>query len=350
VAAWEGRFCPLVIAALGGLAAPIMLVGGYFTARGGLAALWDAYIRYNMMYSVAGPGVRALTLAYGLSLMVSAVIGIAAFGGYTILAARPRGWTLPSAAVALRPLLLVAVPLDLLMTTLSGRMYLHYYVSWLPGMAVLAALFASGLLAHDAAPDRRERKAHGERVAPHLGGAVLVALLILGVACAYLSLPRQMAAAGTAATAAIEGDQRWNTRDALVAATADYVTQHTGPNDYVLVWGAETALNYAAQRPSPSRYSYQYPLFTRGYASDEMVHNFLSDLAQHPPVLIVDASEETPGGTIPPLDAAQRRRWMTSGAYDGPAGMQQVYAYIAAHYDRVAVIGENAWVIYRRTP
>ena len=131
-------------------------------------------------------------------------------------------------------------------------------------------------------------------------------------------------------------------------AAAAYVAANTGEGDYVLVWGAESALNFMTQRPSPSRYSYQYPLFTPGYATDEMARGFLNDLRQHPPALIVDASVETQDGNVAPLSAATRGRWAAGRAYAGPAALEHVYTYIAARYEPVAVIGEDAWVIYRR--
>jgi hypothetical protein len=325
----------IVLAAVVGLAAPIILVCSYFAARGGLAALWDAYIRYNLTYVATMPGARLLALAYGAALMVAAGLGIAAIGGYWVLLAQPRGWAIPADAASLRVLLLCAVPLDLLLTMLLGRSYLHYYVTWLPGLAALSALFASAALAQDAVRQNGHQE-RSQKTRVRVAAVILMGSLVVAMGSSYFSLPGPASAART--------DVRASKRDAAVT----YVAGHTRMGDTVLVWGAETAVNFLTQRPSPSRYSYQYPLFTRGYATDARAQVFLDDLMQRPPTLIIDAAVETPGALVPPLDAAARGRWSAGRAYTGPAALANVYDYIAAHYRPAAAIGENAWAIYRR--
>jgi len=66
----------------------------------------------------------------------------------------------------------------------------------------------------------------------------------------------------------------------------------TKPGDTVLVWGAESAINYFSGRASPTRYVYQYPLYTNGYTSEEIILEFLDSIIKNRPKLIIDTKNE----------------------------------------------------------
>jgi hypothetical protein len=68
----------------------------------------------------------------------------------------------------------------------------------------------------------------------------------------------------------------------------NYIQQHTTEHDYVLMWGDETSFNFTTKRRSPSRFSYQYPLYMDGYTSELMIEEFLQDINKNKPALIFD--------------------------------------------------------------
>ena len=143
-----------------------------------------------MAYAASAPGARLLTLGYGLALMTASGLGLVAAGGYACLLWPRRGPTWP-AVYALRPLLLCAVPLGLLLTTLSGRLYLHYYITWLPALGALAALFGAAVLA----PHKREPTRRPAPGALRVGRVVLAGSLVLATGSAYSTLPGLASAA-----------------------------------------------------------------------------------------------------------------------------------------------------------
>ena len=68
------------------------------------------------------------------------------------------------------------------------------------------------------------------------------------------------------------------------------VLNNTNDNDYVLVWGAETTINFLSKRESPSKYVYQYPLLTAHYQKPEMIEQFYREIIINKPLLIIDTS------------------------------------------------------------
>jgi hypothetical protein len=69
----------------------------------------------------------------------------------------------------------------------------------------------------------------------------------------------------------------------------------THEKDHILVWGAETSIHFVSGRPSPTRFVYQYPLYTPGY------HTAANDGARAQP-------DETPGEHLPPPNAHPKER------------------------------------------
>ncbi len=178
----------------------------------------------------------------------------------------------------------------------------------------VAALWAAAVLGW-----RLLRRAFGGWVA---GAASLTWLLALAAKCAP-----------------VEQDD-----DAIAQAVA-YVRAYTAPGEVVLMWGAEATVNFAADRPAPTRYVYQYPLCTVGYADAAMWARFRAEIAAAPPALIIDSS---PGNeNVPPLAATARETWRVDLAdYRLPDELDAVADDILAHYRPVAELGEEGWVVY----
>jgi hypothetical protein len=70
-------------------------------------------------------------------------------------------------------------------------------------------------------------------------------------------------------------------------STIQFILENTTKEDFVLMFGAESAINFMTQRKSPTRYVYQYPLYMQGYDDPRKDQEFLSDLAKNPPKLII---------------------------------------------------------------
>ena len=63
----------------------------------------------------------------------------------------------------------------------------------------------------------------------------------------------------------------------------------------VLIWGAESAINFNTKRRSPSRFVYQLPLYNYNYAKEDLILEYLNSIIQNQPKFIIDTNNnETP--------------------------------------------------------
>jgi hypothetical protein len=121
----------------------------------------------------------------------------------------------------------------------------------------------------------------------------------------------------------------------------EYVLAHSSPGDTVLNWGHAGNVNFGAHRRSPSRYTYTQPLTLPGYSTPERIAQFVADLEQNRPVLIVDST--MPGipvlrELVPPLSRRLHAAWKRAyGGHDIP-GLDGVYDFVAAHCTLETVI------------
>jgi hypothetical protein len=89
-------------------------------------------------------------------------------------------------------------------------------------------------------------------------------------------------------------------------------------------------MNFFAQRRSPSRFVYQYPLYQSGYTNEKIITEFLKDLIHHKPCLIIDTKDNST-----PL-------------YNFPVSSDEIQAgivYLQSHYPIKEHI--NSWTVYQ---
>ena len=178
--------------------------------------------------------------------------------------------------------LVIALPLEMAASAISGRQYPHYYTAWLPILALLAGSLFHGITQSREGTDTPDRLRWAMALTIV---AALVPLLEVGV-----GLPTA-------------------TREASVATThqaVEYLDHTTGDRETVLMWGAETDVNYLARRRAPGRFVYQLPLFDRAYGTQRLWQAFLADIATSPAV-IIDTTNLDANSVVPPI-AEQKRR------------------------------------------
>lgn len=210
---------------------------------------------------------------------------------------------------------------DLVLANITNRGYAHYYVTLAPA-ATLLIIFSLPVLARlrDQSGLRWRRLATGLRV-------YLVALLI-GVPL-VTTLVRFWLAGWN-----VTGPERRQT-------VAEYVIAHSAPEDKVLVWGADTVINFQSGRDSPTQYHYGYPLIVPDETTEENIRELVNDLAHSQPALIVDTTLQD-GDRIPPLDPIRRARWWLGGGRLDVENLAPVYDFVADHCH---IIGEIGWVV-----
>ena len=234
---------------------------------------------------------------------------------------------------------------DLALTNMTNRGYGHYYVTLLPALVLLLTP-GLGLLAEHT----KRAWAAGTKRWVFAGLWTYVVLVVAGGAVIG-TIVRFWEADWD-----VNGPERKET-------VAEYVITHSQPTDTVLVWGAATAINFQADRLSPTQYHYGYPLIVPeeeevpeeegqlalagGVLGDEQpdpIAELVADLETSQPALVVD-STLVDGNRIPPLDPERRQRWWAEGGRRDVADLEPVYDFVAQHCHIVTEIEDTA--IYR---
>jgi hypothetical protein len=268
-----------------------------FAFQGALGQFWDAAFLYNFVYVQRAWNARLNALlfvptalpAMGLTLLagVGWLVGIVTFanaarrdggamgrwGGRldTLLGDRQMRSHAPLSGTQLARLLgvlLLALPIELVLVTLSASRFDHYYLALLPVFALLGAFaFRFGLAVLERVGLRRAVIAG------------LVGVLVLGLA--LMSARNSLGMLG-----------RLGGRIQNFSGIVGYITAHTAANDSIFIWGGETRVAFHTRRVMPTQFIYNAPLRRPGYTGVDEALELLSDLEQNPPQLIFDTHPE----------------------------------------------------------
>lgn len=314
-----------------GATLPLLVGAAALAAAGILGDAWDQAVRFNSIYTsaVVWPD-RATSLRSGLRLLASGgFLFVAAAGAVAAVVALRDRAILPRAADARRlvSVALLALPLEALLGSSSGREHGYYWLAALPALAVLAA-FAAYAFERRAVPDVARRL---RRPAAAVATVALVAAVVLLAARPALLMTRVAA----------------SREDGLTSAAVAYLRERTAATDTVLVWGSRSAVNFVGQRRSPTRYVYQYaPLWTRGYDSRPHLAELRRVVEERPPTMVIDASRDS--AATPPLDVAAGGRYDTHDPlFVFSPEVSEIARLILERYERVDTIGTSSWPVYR---
>lgn len=304
-----------LLSLLGGWLIPSVLLILYLASRGAFTDYWEQAFLYNFVYIGKHEGIRRLIPVFikGFAYLQNGWVLYLAIVGW--LAALVYIWLKrKDVFTQVHPLILIGLvnlPIEVFFITISGRSILHYYLTPLPVMAILAGtlVYTLPFLVEKVA---RANSASIQRWAP---GLVLAAVL-LGQVGQITYYPSYVS---------ILSDNDY-------APVIDYVAKNTRPGDQVLLIGAESVVNFLARREAPTRYVYQYPLATLGRRP--MFEEYFSQILENKPVLIIDTRGRDR------LDeklytSMQKRSQIVRD------GVQQ----LAANYQQVARFDD--WVVYR---
>jgi hypothetical protein len=290
-----------------GFLLPLAAAAGYFASRGALQAAIEAGFIYNLAYGGQGQvaaaflgGIQNLGFAAGIGLVGMAV-------ALENLLGRGRSRTLD-------PLLLWLVLdfiVEVALSGLSGLNYPHYFICWLPWIAVASALVFNRLFASTAAWFERFSLP-----------VLLAALLALSMS----SLNTLAVYAG--AFGRLAGSHTNVQRQEQIPK---YVNEHTRPGETVLVWGGEAGINFLAGRDSPTAH-FQYGILVPSAITDRISLQFYQDVTSHPPALILDGSEGDNGGDLVPLSTPNPVEWSAARGLYAPPYLQQFLDFVRQNY------------------
>jgi 4-amino-4-deoxy-L-arabinose transferase-like glycosyltransferase len=306
----QGR-APLrdLISLFAGWLIPSLVFILYFASQGAFADYWEQAFLYNFIYIGKHEGIRRLIPVFikGFAYLRNGWVLYLAILGW--LAGALYAWIKRRTVQKIRPLILIALvnlPMEVILITLSGRSILHYYLTPLPVMAILA-----GVLVH-VAP---RLVSTGQNGAKWVSGMVLLLVLFgqYGQIQYYPEYVRGLS-------------------DNDYAPVIDYVAQNTQEQDKVLLIGAESVVNFLARREAPTRYVYQYPLALLGRRP--MFEEYFNQILVEKPTLIIDTRGRTRLDEKLYTPLQKRSQIVREGVQ-----------YLAANYRQVAQFGD--WFVYR---
>jgi hypothetical protein len=221
-------------------------------------------------------------------------------------------------------------PVEILLSSLSGRGYMHYFINWLPSVAILCS-FLYQEIASIIFSQKLISFMNTEKIPM---AVIFLFAMILG----YGRVIDYFHAFNTLLFNREFGVEKIN----LVSL---YIRRNSDPDDTVLDW-VQSGLNYMSQRDAPTAYLW-YPEYLPSRITNEMEVGFYRDITSNPPEIIVDAYLFAPDDILS-LDPLIRQEQTNSGKgiLVGKAeNVNLVFEFIREHYEVETVIEGN--IVYR---
>lgn len=299
----------------------------YFILTNSFNDMWSAVIIYNISYGGLDFSLSNIVALFNNLELVLCL----AVAGFLVTAVQLRDVQLLCVNTRHRFLLIILIAFiaDVILLVFSSRSFSHYYQVLLPTSAVLIGAsvnyIANQVVTHTSTPAGRFSLSPST---PFLVGLLLVPLSL------YIG--------------AVYGQLREiGNRDAELSKGLDLIMECTDPGDYLLMWGADSTVNFLTKRKSPSKFVYQYPLFAANYTNDTLVSEFVHDVAGKLPVLIIDTNNVS----IPPLSREERKQWIQvtrNGFYfQNDQLMDQFDRLIEDDYKHVGTLKALDWDVYQ---
>jgi len=289
-------------------------IAGYFASHHSLLEFWRTAYQYNFLYSNIPLEQRLDALldmadffihTSPLFLFVLAAWGAGIWAAVRKVSRREGFLPFPLAAA------LIDLPIELVLISLSGENYRHYFLTLIPAMTILAAWGVSQL-------------GRFTLCFPFWQKAFWTLLLILLLF--YPTIQNLLA-------------MHQPSNEITITETVKTIRAETKPDDYVLVWGSQTVVNYLSERPAPTRFVHQKALFRAGFANRALSDEILNDLKTRTPALIINTH-------LPSTPFIYEAEGACDLPPNLPDGMDAVFNFICQNYQLDRVISKDQWEIY----
>lgn len=260
---------------------------------------------------------------------------------------------------------LMVIPLDLLLSNLSGTAFPHYYIAMAVSLGILLILCVYGVWYYPS---------NWMVSAPWLAYVIVfilwlvgftrydlplygLALVVLSAVLAFSKVhTRQLfkavvllASALGIVTLVLRFGESVNSNIAdewhqipEPEPEAEYIAAHSDTSDRILVWGYKPSILFQANRLPPGRFTYHHPTVTPGY-TDLIVPELISSMEAQQAPYIVDSAIREGSGIIPPLDAQQRAEWLNTGGRSDTGDLSVWFDWVNDHCTVEETFGEN-WI------
>jgi hypothetical protein len=313
-----------------GVILPLGVIALIWVHAGAWGDLLDAVFAYNVNYVGSGISLATFSSMFSFLLLKFPLmpVSIATLGGLGIFIARNRSWLFlhrPVSQDALSPdqvparqltflAVFIALPFEVAFIALGGRNYLHYYMTILPVFAAASAYLIESLT----------RSLFSRQKVRVMELISLVALALLGLVWIVNAFQAERPTMGL----------RINLAGPFFGPLPQsdierFILSHTQADDSVLVWQDNKSLNLSTGRRNPSRYLYPEHLFQPKSGPESRFDQFLQDLQNDPPALIL--VPETPDPRMPFI-TAPADQFCPGCIPAAAAGLERFKAYVDANY------------------
>lgn len=261
------RWIREVLFVLGGFLTIVIVTVAFFYLQGALGHFWSAAFKYNLVYSIYRRyHSRFLTILFELApLSRAGLLQFSLIGYVTGLLLVRYKRSVMGRWCGLLSVCLLDFPIELILVSVAGIIRPHYLMTLLPVLSIFAGLacwvFFSQLSYWGISKNAKS-------------------LFVLGMAVAF-----------SWSSLSAYYNQVVAFRGARQNPIVSYIRAATSQDEYVLLWGAQTEINYLSQRRSPTRFAYQYALYNPKYVNLQMVEEFLNDVISRSPKLIIDTRD-----------------------------------------------------------
>lgn len=325
---WARTFQRLAGLALG--AAVLFIVTALIFAQlGTLQAMFEAALLYNFLDTQG-----QLNLITGLvaGFKNLGVVFYVLLAGYTTaivkLAIALRQKQTRTKDFELLAFLVIAWPVELTLSSLSGLKFVHYFICWVP-VAFLLGSFAYQALSENLFSSKVLS------FLPTWRANILFFLLTM-----VFSIPIVLNYAVTFQALAFNRQNGIDLNDRL----SDFIRSTTAPNEPVLVWGGEAGINFTSGRHSPTRYNLFSRLLSDHPMNQAISERFTADVLENPPELVIDGWKHSPD-SIPSLNPAIQAQQETRRVWSDFPAYGRLRDFIANHYVYETTI--DGYEIYR---
>ena len=217
----------------------------------------------------------------------------------------------------------LATPIETALLLVPAQAFVHYYAVLLPAGALMTAYLLQSieyLLALVDLSVKQRRRILGFFVILLISGSIRPTF------------------------AAVTGFNREFGKDDRRREVLNMLKTTVAPDETFLIWGAESGFYVASERSAASRFFYQYALLRNGYDNPALTTQFIADLEQSPPKIIIDT--HTSNFRMPPLDRTARALWIPPEDYGLKPELEPFFEFVAQHYIIMDFDMPFGWVVY----
>lgn len=315
-----------ILFTLAGVLAIALPVSLYLVIKGTFTAMIDAAFIYNYFYSTMSgkafsnslqPAIRIFELWFYMFVFIWLVaIG---FFVYDLFKKRFSPFLL---------LTVLAFPIEIVMSSVSGRGFRHYFICWIPALTLLTA-FAFSII------QREVINSHFSELVEKKGFSFAAFLLLISVLFLYYE-------------ASYDGIRYFlssilypDWTNDYVDPTAQVITELTDETDKVLILGGQAGLNVMAKRDSIYAALF-YPKINSSEIGLDIQEAFFERLMADKPSLILDGHEYI-ADQLPAIDPEEREKQNLTSSFSG--NFDEVAKWITENYERYDQA--DHYIIYR---